>query len=204
MRIQIFFFFLFFFLWIRFSIILQRQKSKGGPPEFETWRHRRAHASRRELQASTSRGGCHLLRRCRVHRPSRFAPAPATDPARYRSIPRLVFPRRDRAAYAPAYRFESRRVHSAAITRAASEPRSSVLARDRATVSFTSRRRRSLQKIMVSATQRLDPAAARDSRAGRFGCAFDLIDRDRDVPRCSTFENCATRDTLVRHKQVGF
>lgn len=65
--------------------------------------------------------------------------------------------------------FESRRVHSVVITHVANETRFSVLARDRATVSFTSRRRRSQQKIMVSATQRLDPAAARDSRAGRRG-----------------------------------
>lgn len=104
-----------------FFNIFTKIKARESPSAFEKWRHRRAHASRRELQASRSRGGCHLLRRCRVHRPSRFAPAPATDPARYRS---WFF----RAEYAPL-RFESRRVHSAAITRAASEARSFVLAR---------------------------------------------------------------------------
>lgn len=88
-----------------------RRSSRSGAIDERT-------ASRRELRASTSRGGCHLLRRCRVHRPSRFAPDPAPVG------PRLVFPRREIAPL----RFESRRVHSAAITRVAtSEACSSIL-----------------------------------------------------------------------------
>lgn len=80
--------------------------------------------------------------------------------------PRFVFPRRDRA--------ESRRpvskrdaCTSAANTRVASEARSFVLARDRATVSFTSRRRRSQRKIMVSATPRIGAPAAAGGRVAR-------------------------------------
>lgn len=80
--------------------------------------------------------------------------------------PRFVFPRRDRA--------ESRRpvskrdaCTSAANTRVASEARSFVLARDRATVSFTSRRRRSQRKIMVSATPRIGASAAAGGRVAR-------------------------------------
>lgn len=166
-----------------FFNIFIKIKVKGGRSAFEKWRHRRAHASRRELQASTSRGGCHLLRRCRVHRPSRFAPAPATDPARYRSTPRLVFPRRVRAA---TFRIATR----AQCGDYARRERSAFLrsrARDRATVSFTSCRRRSLQKIMVSATQRLD--SARDSCGPADSAAIRF---NRDVPRCYEFK-------IVRH-----
>lgn len=134
------------YLGILFNIL--RTNIKGNSFEFEQWRHRQAHSSRRELRASTSCGGCHLLRRCRVHRPSRFAPAP--DPARYYRFTRALFYRaEDRVA---PLCFETRRVHSAVITRATGEARSFILARDRATVPFTSRRRRSQRKIMVSAT----------------------------------------------------
>jgi len=194
-RIKVCSFFLSFFLlspslYLRYILSnILRKNIKERSFQFEQWRHRQAHASRRELRASTSYGGCHLLRRCRVHRPSRFAPTP--DPARYyRSTRALFYRAEDRVA--PAL-IETRRVHSAVITRAASEARSFILARDRATVSFTSRRRRrSQRKIMVSATQRsrLRGSGGRSSRMPDL--AAIRFNRDCAVPRCLKFE-------IVRH-----